>query len=99
MEFTCKLQLETFCGDDPKDTATIHNYEAPSKHNRLCAHRSTWDVITETDDFRGGKNPARALSDDQLKPTFIILRSTSRRRRSAVLVDPALLKEVHIITV
>ncbi|XP_060596290.1 calcium-activated chloride channel regulator 4-like isoform X1 [Ruditapes philippinarum] len=86
-------ELVTFCGDDPKDYATFHNSEAPSKHNRLCGHKSTWGIITETDDFRGGINAPTTFSDDQIKPTFIVMRATSRKRRAAVLINPSLLKE------
>ncbi|XP_053377120.1 calcium-activated chloride channel regulator 1-like [Mercenaria mercenaria] len=87
-------ELETFCKDDPSDYSTLHNYEAPSKHNRLCGHKSTWAVITETDDFRAGINPAKTLSDAQLTPTFIVMRATSRKRRAVVLTDPSFVNEI-----
>ncbi|XP_009984004.1 PREDICTED: epithelial chloride channel protein-like [Tauraco erythrolophus] len=32
------------------DTST-HNSEAPNMQNRICNHKSTWEVITESDDF------------------------------------------------
>ncbi|NXL85394.1 CLCA1 regulator, partial [Alectura lathami] len=33
------------------DKAT-HNYEAPNMQNKMCDHKSTWEVIMESDDFR-----------------------------------------------
>ncbi|NXI89536.1 CLCA1 regulator, partial [Psophia crepitans] len=29
-----------------------HNSEAPNMHNKICDHKSTWEVIMESDDFR-----------------------------------------------
>lgn len=84
-------ELETFCDDDHANYMTEHNYEAPSKHNRLCAHRSTWDVITNTDDFQGSSNPPGGLLDSQLTPDFIVMRSSSRKRRALIMVDPDIL--------
>ncbi|KAL4226206.1 hypothetical protein ACF0H5_014192 [Mactra antiquata] len=86
-------ELETFCDDDPANYMTYHNFEAPSKHNRLCGHRSTWNVIKNTDDFSGGKNPSGSLTDSQLTPTFILVKSSTRKRRSVLAVDPAVLAE------
>ena len=88
------LKIETFCDDDHSNYLTQHNYEAPSKHNRLCGHRSTWDIITNTDDFRGGRNPPHGRLDSQIEPTFILMRAPSRKRRAAILIDPSLSKQV-----
>ena len=56
---------------------------------------STWGVITETDDFRGGANSPRTMTDQELAPTFTVMRATSRKRRAVVVIDPALKKEVR----
>ncbi|XP_052284619.1 calcium-activated chloride channel regulator 1-like isoform X2 [Dreissena polymorpha] len=79
--------LETFCDDNRTNYMTVHNYEAPSKHNRLCGHRSTWDIVTSTPDFAGGNNPPRFLLDQQLTPTFKIMRASARRKRALVFVE------------
>ncbi|XP_060596289.1 calcium-activated chloride channel regulator 1-like isoform X2 [Ruditapes philippinarum] len=88
--------IETFCDDNHTDYMTVHNFEAPSKHNRLCGHRSTWDIITQTDDFRNGRNPPHGRLDAQLEPTFIVMRAPGRKRRAAILIDPSLTKQTDI---
>ncbi|KAK3581283.1 hypothetical protein CHS0354_033016 [Potamilus streckersoni] len=82
MDYQFIQEIETFCDDEPTNYKTLHNNEAPSKHNRLCEYRSTWDVITSTDDFNNNKNPPRDLSDSELVPQFKIVKATSRRKRS-----------------
>ncbi|XP_022436626.1 calcium-activated chloride channel regulator 2 [Delphinapterus leucas] len=34
--------------------ASTHNQEAPNLQNQMCSLRSTWDVITDSDDFNNG---------------------------------------------
>ncbi|KAM8789740.1 calcium-activated chloride channel regulator 1-like [Rhynchonycteris naso] len=57
-------------------TAETHNAEAPNLQNKMCNHRSTWDVIKDSDDFQNvspmkGKNPPPP-------PTFSLLRTKQR---------------------
>ncbi|XP_066232813.1 calcium-activated chloride channel regulator 1-like isoform X1 [Saccopteryx leptura] len=57
-------------------TEKTHNTEAPNLQNKMCNHRSTWDVIKDSDDFRNaspmeGKNPPPP-------PTFSLLRTKQR---------------------
>ncbi|XP_066124836.1 calcium-activated chloride channel regulator 1-like [Saccopteryx bilineata] len=57
-------------------TAETHNTEAPNLQNKICNHRSTWDVIKGSDDFQNaspmkGKNPPPP-------PTFSLLRTKQR---------------------
>ncbi|KAL5017983.1 hypothetical protein ScPMuIL_003705 [Solemya velum] len=77
-----------FCDDDVSDEYKVHNREAPNSHNRLCSHRSTWDVISETDDFRNGTNAPGSLTDAQTNPTFTVVRA-SRKRRMVVISVPS----------
>ncbi|WAR25124.1 CLCA1-like protein [Mya arenaria] len=86
--------IETFCDDDKADYMTVHNYEAPSKHNRLCEHRSTWDIVSNTDDFKDGKNPLVGLTDSLLTPTFKVVRASSRKKRTLVRFNPNLEESV-----
>ncbi|XP_052780593.1 calcium-activated chloride channel regulator 1-like [Mya arenaria] len=86
--------LETFCDDNKADFMTVHNYEAPSKHNRLCEHRSTWDIVSNTQDFKDGNNPIIGLTDSQLTPTFKVVRASSRKKRTLVRFNPLLEESV-----
>ncbi|XP_078324950.1 calcium-activated chloride channel regulator 3A-1-like isoform X2 [Crassostrea virginica] len=87
-------EIQDFCDDDHTQGHYSHNVEPPNRHNRLCSHRSTWDVISNTPDFQGNANPPTTLSDSQLAPQFIIFRAPSRRRRRlAVILDSP--KEFH----
>nr|XP_003479100.1 calcium-activated chloride channel regulator 1-like [Cavia porcellus] len=57
-------------------TAKTHNREAPNLQNKMCNHRSTWDVISESPDFQNaiplkGTNPPP-------HPTFSLLKSQQR---------------------
>ncbi|XP_059142678.1 calcium-activated chloride channel regulator 1-like [Physella acuta] len=67
-----------FCNDNTTDTNRIHNYEAPSRHNRLCGGKSSWSVISENQDFRHGKNPPRDVADT--RPTFRVVRLGTGRQ-------------------
>lgn len=46
--------INAFCGDTEDHK---HNADAPTPQNVLCDMRSTWDVISNTDDFRSITNP------------------------------------------
>ncbi|KAM8789741.1 calcium-activated chloride channel regulator 1-like [Rhynchonycteris naso] len=57
-------------------TEKTHNAEAPNLQNKMCNHRSTWDVIKDSDDFQNaspmnGNNPPPP-------PTFSLLRTKQR---------------------
>ncbi|XP_008580566.1 PREDICTED: LOW QUALITY PROTEIN: epithelial chloride channel protein-like [Galeopterus variegatus] len=57
-------------------TANTHNTEAPNLQNKMCNHRSTWDVIMSSDDFKNvspmtGTNPPP-------HPTFSLLKAKQR---------------------
>nr|KAG5714695.1 hypothetical protein BaRGS_000183 [Batillaria attramentaria] len=70
--------IASFCDDNEADDATVHNYDAPSRHNRLCGHRSTWAVISESEDFQSGKNPPRDGVATQ--PVFNLVKAPRSRR-------------------
>ncbi|XP_071106743.1 calcium-activated chloride channel regulator 1-like [Haliotis cracherodii] len=72
-----------FCDDDQSNTAKVHNREAPNKHNRMCGQRSTWAVISETEDFKEGNNRPRDGIDTT--PTIKIVKATTKRRVALVL--------------
>ncbi|XP_067673202.1 calcium-activated chloride channel regulator 1-like [Haliotis asinina] len=72
-----------FCDDDQSSPTKVHNREAPNKHNRMCGQRSTWAVISETDDFKGGKNPPR--DGINTTPNIMIVKATTKRRVALVL--------------
>ncbi|XP_025089350.1 calcium-activated chloride channel regulator 1-like [Pomacea canaliculata] len=57
---------------------TMHNYNAPSRHNRLCGHRSTWSVIAGSEDFKNGRNPPREGVDTM--PVFTIVQAPGTPR-------------------
>ncbi|KAM7298153.1 solute carrier family 22 member 6-B-like [Ixodes scapularis] len=46
--------INAFCGDTEDHK---HNADAPTPQNVLCDMRSTWDVISNTDDFRSITDP------------------------------------------
>ncbi|EHB18738.1 Epithelial chloride channel protein, partial [Heterocephalus glaber] len=57
-------------------TAKTHNTEAPNLQNKMCNHRSTWDVISESSDFQN----AAPMTGTNLSPhpTFSLLKSKQR---------------------
>uniref|UniRef100_A0A8C2VEV9 Calcium-activated chloride channel N-terminal domain-containing protein n=1 Tax=Chinchilla lanigera TaxID=34839 RepID=A0A8C2VEV9_CHILA len=57
-------------------TAKTHNTEAPNLQNKMCNHRSTWDVISESPDFQNAT--PMAGTNLSLRPTFALLRSRQR---------------------
>ncbi|XP_039767911.1 calcium-activated chloride channel regulator 4-like [Ornithorhynchus anatinus] len=56
-------------------TAQNHHAEAPNQQNRMCGHRSTWDVIRDSADFKNGK----PMAGPPPKPVFSLLKSVLRR--------------------
>ncbi|XP_006093988.1 calcium-activated chloride channel regulator 1-like [Myotis lucifugus] len=57
-------------------TAKTHNTEAPNLQNKMCDHKSTWAIISESEDFQNalpmtGTNPPP-------HPTFSLLKSKHR---------------------
>ncbi|XP_078697506.1 calcium-activated chloride channel regulator 4-like [Branchiostoma floridae x Branchiostoma belcheri] len=71
--------VDHFCDDSEGEHG--HNADAPNKQNRVCDGRSTWDVITSTEDFRAPDgsdiNTARAVSSTQ--PTFRVVKARKPR--------------------
>ncbi|XP_038061372.1 calcium-activated chloride channel regulator 1-like [Patiria miniata] len=61
-----------FC-NDTEERDKQHNPHAPNKHNRLCNSKSNWEVILDHDDFAGGSNPPRNISEEDLVPTFTVV--------------------------
>ena len=57
-ELTDRLLLKVvkFCDNDESVPETLHNSESPSRQNKYCYGRSAWEVMRETDDFRGGRS-------------------------------------------
>ncbi|KAK6484346.1 calcium-activated chloride channel regulator 2-like [Huso huso] len=53
-----------------------HNAEAPNDQNRKCDYRSTWDVISESEDFKDNSNKPIYL--DLPTPTFTLLQPKNR---------------------
>ena len=76
--FLLPSQMSKFCDDNKLDNATKHNYDAPSRHNRLCGHRSTWDVISTSEDFSNGANSPRQGVDTA--PVFTVVQASTTRR-------------------
>lgn len=57
-------------------TAETHNPEAPNLQNKMCNHRSTWDVMMDSDDFQNAL-PMMG-TDEPPHPTFSLLKSKQR---------------------
>ncbi|XP_067845973.1 calcium-activated chloride channel regulator 1-like isoform X1 [Heptranchias perlo] len=57
-----------FCDDK------THNPEAPNMQNKMCNLRSTWDVISKSEDFRNNSLP----HNGSLVPTFTLLQAKDR---------------------
>ncbi|XP_051869141.1 calcium-activated chloride channel regulator 1-like [Pristis pectinata] len=51
-----------------------HNAEAPNMQNKMCNYRSTWDVISQSEDFKN--NPPADITS--LVPTFTLLHAKDR---------------------
>ncbi|KAL1485405.1 hypothetical protein MTO96_010127 [Rhipicephalus appendiculatus] len=71
--------VDSFCNDS---VDFAHNADAPSPQNALCDGRSTWSVISATDDMRRLSGPS------PLQPTnFRVVRSGSRPGRLVLVMD------------
>ncbi|KAG1691079.1 Calcium-activated chloride channel regulator 1 [Nymphon striatum] len=46
--------INQFCDNSTKN---LHNRKAPNKHNNLCQYKSTWEVISQHEDFLKQKSP------------------------------------------
>ncbi|XP_048205910.1 calcium-activated chloride channel regulator 4 [Perognathus longimembris pacificus] len=51
-----------------------HNHDAPSLQNMKCDHRSTWEVISNSEDFK----MATSMEESPPPPVFSLLRSSER---------------------
>ncbi|XP_078075062.1 calcium-activated chloride channel regulator 1-like isoform X1 [Mustelus asterias] len=51
-----------------------HNPDAPNMQNKMCNYRSTWDVISKSEDFRNNRPPHIG----SVIPTFTILQANDR---------------------
>ncbi|XP_078615888.1 calcium-activated chloride channel regulator 4A-like isoform X2 [Branchiostoma floridae x Branchiostoma japonicum] len=71
--------VDHFCDDSDGDHK--HNADAPNKQNRVCDGRSTWDVVTSTEDFKAPDgtqiNTARAVASTE--PTFRVVKARKPR--------------------
>ncbi|XP_070532081.1 calcium-activated chloride channel regulator 1-like isoform X2 [Ptychodera flava] len=67
--------VDYFCDSDASSPHTLHNSEAPNRHNTLCNGRSVWDVMEDTIDFVGGRNPSRTAPSTL--PEFKVIRNNS----------------------
>ncbi|KAJ8027774.1 Calcium-activated chloride channel regulator 4 [Holothuria leucospilota] len=81
--------LVNFCDNEAEDPSYLHNSEAPTKHNKKCNGKSSWEVMREHPDFKGqlknqdGNNQPREVED--VTPTFHVVRS--RPARVALVLD------------
>ncbi|CAH6777150.1 calcium-activated chloride channel regulator 3A-1 [Phodopus roborovskii] len=57
-------------------TEKTHNTEAPNLQNKMCNHRSTWDVIKESADFQNAS--PMIGTEAPPPPTFSLLKSKQR---------------------
>ncbi|XP_042548184.1 calcium-activated chloride channel regulator 1-like [Dipodomys spectabilis] len=57
-------------------TKKTHNVEAPNLHNKMCNHRSIWDVIQESEDFQNA-SPITGMKMPP-HPAFSLLKSKQR---------------------
>ncbi|XP_028643958.1 calcium-activated chloride channel regulator 3A-1-like [Grammomys surdaster] len=57
-------------------TEKTHNTEAPNLQNKMCDHRSTWDIIKASADFQ--KTSPMTGTEAPPPPTFSLLRSRQR---------------------
>ncbi|XP_059841206.1 calcium-activated chloride channel regulator 1-like [Hypanus sabinus] len=55
-------------------TDKTHNTEAPNMQNSMCNYRSTWDVISQSEDFRSISSPYTGSTI----PTFTLLQAKNR---------------------
>ncbi|XP_077983917.1 calcium-activated chloride channel regulator 1-like [Glandiceps talaboti] len=76
--------VTSFCHNNDSDPSGFHNREAPNKHNRLCAGKSIWEVMSKSKDFINMKNPP--VPEDTKVDTRPVFRFIQRRERRVVLV-------------
>uniref|UniRef100_F6ZA12 VWFA domain-containing protein n=1 Tax=Monodelphis domestica TaxID=13616 RepID=F6ZA12_MONDO len=57
-------------------TKKTHNPDAPNLQNKMCNHRSTWEVIMASEDFRNLSSMRRTHSPPP--PTFSLLKTQER---------------------
>ncbi|KAM9621223.1 calcium-activated chloride channel regulator 1-like isoform 2-T2 [Morphnus guianensis] len=67
------LQLPSVVEFCDKNT---HNSEAPNMQNKICNHKSTWEVIMESDDFRN--SAVINASAPPSETTFTLLQTQTR---------------------
>ncbi|XP_077866380.1 calcium-activated chloride channel regulator 2-like, partial [Saccoglossus kowalevskii] len=74
-----------FCDNETMadSSGSIHNEQAPTKHNRLCDEKNIWQVMREHVDFADDANPPR----DNLStvPSFRVVKQ--RAKRNVLLLD------------
>ncbi|XP_066267153.1 calcium-activated chloride channel regulator 4A-like [Branchiostoma lanceolatum] len=76
MQFLDKVA--SFCHSDLSgDQTSLHNHEAPNKHNVQCGGRSAWDVMADHPDFSHGANPPRQVVST--RPDFTLIQEVDRR--------------------
>lgn len=56
--FMYSSQLKYFCGMNE----FVHNSRSPTKHNALCKEKSVWDIISQHEDFKDGRNSESAVN-------------------------------------
>lgn len=59
-----------------------HNYVAPNRQNLFCGHRSVWEVIRESDDYKATK----VCTESVALPKFRVMKE-SRSPEFYVLLD------------
>ncbi|XP_022080328.1 calcium-activated chloride channel regulator 4-like [Acanthaster planci] len=75
-----------FCDSDDTDRpGSLHDREAPTRHNRLCGGRSCWDIMRQHNDFKDDANLPRNVDDAELQPTFNLVQA--RDKRVVLLID------------
>uniref|UniRef100_UPI00398E6AD1 calcium-activated chloride channel regulator 1-like n=1 Tax=Pristiophorus japonicus TaxID=55135 RepID=UPI00398E6AD1 len=70
-----------------------HNPDAPNMQNKMCNYRSTWDVISKSEDFRNN-TPGHNVS---LMPTFTLLQAKDRVLCLVLDVSESMHQEKRII--
>ncbi|XP_078264216.1 calcium-activated chloride channel regulator 1-like [Rhinoraja longicauda] len=60
--------VDKFCDNN------THNPEAPNMQNKMCNYRSTWDVISKSEDFQNISSP----HNGSVKPNFTLLQAKDR---------------------
>ncbi|XP_078700756.1 calcium-activated chloride channel regulator 3A-1-like [Branchiostoma floridae x Branchiostoma belcheri] len=77
--------VTAFCDSDPS-SPNYHNFHAlGSDQNQFCNFRSTWDVISSSDDFSGNNNPPRTVHDTM--PNFKLVYYRQYAERVSLVLD------------